>query len=174
MARFADIKQFTREGSWECSFEIDRVWNFIREQEKWDGAVDIDPDFQRPHRWTEAQQIAWVEFFLRGGKTGRVIYFNHPGWRGSYEGVLTLVDGKQRLEAIRRFLADEIRAFGALWSEYEDKPRSVVNNIKINVNTLATRAEVIQWYIEMNAGGTPHSEAEIEHAREILRREVAK
>lgn len=62
MPRFADIKQFTREGSWECDFGINDVWTFIDRQLTYGDTVDLDPDFQRPHRWTEAQQIAWIEF----------------------------------------------------------------------------------------------------------------
>jgi len=40
------------------------------------------------------------------------------------------------------------------------------------MNDLKTRAEVLQWYIEFNAGGTPHTEAEINRVRELLKKET--
>jgi len=30
--------------------------------------LNLDPDFQRAHVWTEDKQIAFVEFCLRGGQ----------------------------------------------------------------------------------------------------------
>lgn len=167
--RFQDIPQFTRSGSWECDFPLDSVWRQIETWQKEDG-LDLNPDFQRGHVWTEAQQIAWLEFFVRGGKTGRILYFNHPGWNRGYQGQSVIVDGKQRLEAIRRFLHNEIPVFGSYYREFTDSLR-ITQTIKINMNDLRTRAEVLQWYIEFNAGGTPHTEDEIERVRELLRKE---
>ena len=46
--------------------------------------------------------------------------------------------------------------------------RSSTATSKLNINTLPTRAAVLQWYLEMNAGGTPHADAEIERVRGLL------
>jgi hypothetical protein len=170
VTRFRDIPRFTRDGSWECDFELDRMLEFIAEDVATLG-LQLDPDFQRAHVWTEAQQIAWLEFFFRGGKTGRVIYLNHPGWQNSYKGEYVCVDGKQRIEAARRFLNNEITVFGSLRKEFSDGMLGTPT-MKINVNTLKTRAEVLQWYIEMNAGGTPHTEIEIKRVKALLAKEA--
>jgi hypothetical protein len=108
---------------------------------------------------------------LRGGKTGRVIYFNHPGWMRDYKGDFVIVDGKQRCEAVRRFLIDEIKVFGSFYSEFTDKVRMANRTMRINVNSLRTRREVIQWYIDMNAGGTPHSRKEIARVQSLMEAE---
>ena len=172
--KFDDIPQFTQPGSWECDYDLSSLVTFIDELVQGKGArqkLDLNPDFQRGHVWNEAQQIAWIEFFLRGGKTGRVIYLNNPGWQRNYEGEFVLVDGKQRLEAARRFLNNEIPAFGSLFKEYTDKMRLVGATMRLNVNTLQTRREVLKWYIDMNAGGTPHSNDEIRKVQELLEKE---
>lgn len=170
--QFSQIPQFTKVGGWECDFCLDDVWTQI---EKWQSPeepspLDIDPDFQRAHVWTEAQQIAWIEFFLRGGKSGRVLYFNHAGWFRDWKGPFVIVDGKQRLEAIRRFIHNEIRVFGSFYREFTDRLR-IIQTVKLNVNDLKTRREVLQWYIEMNAGGTPHTAEEIAKAMSLLEAE---
>lgn len=171
MPRFQDIPEFTPDGSWECDFSLDRMVAWIDEAVASDG-LQLDPDFQRAHVWTESQQIAWLEFFLRRGKTGRVIYLNDPGWqRATYrQGDFVCVDGKQRIQAARRFLNNEIPVFGYLFREYTDKLDQTIT-MRINVNTLQTRAEVLQWYIEMNAGGTPHTYKEIARVRKLLAKE---
>jgi len=167
ITRFEDIPQFTRGGSWECDFDLEGVLGFIQDEQK-DNRLNMDPDFQRGHVWTEDQQSRWIEFFLRGGKTGRVIYFNHPGWQSNYLGDMVIVDGKQRCEAIRRFLGNEIKAFRSYHREYTDTLRRSGHTMRINVNDLKTRAEVLQWYIEFNSGGTPHSDEEIARVGKLL------
>lgn len=168
--RFRDIPQLTEAGQWECDFTPDRLVAFVDENVS-QHRLQLCPDFQRGHVWTEAQQIAFVEFFLRGGKTGRVVYLNDPHWQGRNRSGgysdFVIVDGLQRVTAFRRWLADEFRVFGSLRSEFADSIR-LTNTMKLNINTLPTRAAVLQWYLEMNAGGTPHADAEIERVRGLL------
>ena len=38
----------------------------------------------------------------------------------------------------------------------------------LNVNDLKTKKEVLQWYVQMNAGGTPHSAEEIERVKKLM------
>lgn len=171
ITQFDDIPQFTRQGSWECDFDLDGVLRFIANEQK-DNRLNMDPDFQRGHVWTNEQQVRWIEFFLRGGRTGRVLYFNHPGWGSNYKGEMVIVDGKQRCEAIRRFLGNEIVAFGSYFCEFTDTLRRSGHTMRINVNNLKTRAEVISWYCDMNAGGTPHSDEEIARVKLLLEAEV--
>jgi hypothetical protein len=40
--------------------------------------------------------------------------------------------------------------------------------MKINVNSLLTKADVLRWYIQFNAGGTPHTAEEIEKVKALL------
>ena len=47
-----------------------------------DMGLDINPDFQREHVWSEEQQIKYIEHRLRGGESGRDLLFNCPGWVG--------------------------------------------------------------------------------------------
>ena len=171
--RFRDIPQFTRDGAWECDYDITRVVEQIEDWNKEFG-VNLEPDFQRGHVWSEKQQIAWLEFLLKGGKTSRILYFNNPNW-GKYDGKddMVCVDGLQRFTAIKRFVNNEIKVFGHYFNEYEDSVR-LVSGIKINVNNLQTRKEVLQWYIDFNSGGTIHTTEEIDRVKKLLEEEDLK
>lgn len=180
MPKFKDIKKFTKFGSWECDFTFKYFIEFIDEhiQKGYDNFT-MTPDFQRGNVWTEEQQIAYIEFLIKGGSTAKVIYLNVPDWggvgsRGNYnEGVC--MDGLQRYTAIKRFMNNEIKVFGYYLDEYEDKDTMLWNsNMKINVNNLKSRAEVLQWYIDYNSGGTVHSEEEINRVRKLLEEEESK
>ena len=142
ITRFRDIPKFTRDGSWQADFNFEYLLQFIDESIK-EYNLQLNPDFQRGHIWTEEQQIAWLEFFLRGGRTGRILYFNCPSWqsyikKGEYDDFVC-VDGLQRLTAIRRFMDGEIPVFGSYINEYEDKMSLSMDNIKVNVNNLKTK-----------------------------------
>jgi hypothetical protein len=88
---------------------------------------------------------------------------------------MVLVDGKQRLTAVRRFIADELLVFGGQrLSEFADNAqflRSLGSGLKFHVNHLPTRAAVLTWYLELNTGGTPHAEDEIARVRALLAQE---
>jgi len=174
--KFSDIKQFTE----DAHYRINLPWDYL---EDWlhkdrDGVIpDLNPEFQRAHVWTEAQQIAFVEFMLRGGQGSSEIRFNCVGWMKDFRGPFVLVDGKQRLEAVRRFLANEIRVFdkyhgcggtGFYYKDFEDKPWLGHVDFIVRINSLPDMKSVLKWYLEINSGGIAHTEAELNKVRKML------
>ena len=130
----------------------------------------MNPDFQRGNVWTRKQQIAYIEFLLRGGINGRDIYFNNPTMHGEpVDGYVDFVcvDGLQRITAIRKFINDEIKVFRHKYSEFEGH-LDITNSVRIHINSLKTKADVLTWYIEMNDGGTVHTQNEIERVKKML------
>jgi len=159
-----EIKKFT-----QIHYRVCVPWNHLEDNlvQYAEQGLKLDPDFQRGQ-----QQIAFVEFALKEPQSGLEIFFNHPGWMSSWEGEFVLVDGKQRLEAARRFLKNEIPAFGCLYRDFTGY-KHIPYNIQFyfNIAMLKTRAEVLQWYVDFNAGGTPHTVEEIERVRKMIKKE---
>lgn len=171
ITRFEDIPLFTREGSWQVDYDLPNFVSSIEDLVENYG-LQLNPDFQRGHVWSEEQQIKWLEFLLRGGRTSRVIYLNKPDWNlsvpeGAYNDFVC-VDGLQRTTAIFNFIKGKIPVFGSYFYEYEDKIRFSIGSIKVNINDLKSKKEVLQWYVDMNAGGTPHTCEEIERVRKMI------
>ncbi len=128
--------------------------------------LDLNPDFQRGHVWNEQQQIAYVEFVLRGGLQ-QVIYFNDNQRHSQFKHHYYIVDGLQRLTALHRFVKGEIKALGAYYHEF-DKGYLRSIRIPIATNDLATRKQVIQWYLDLNSGGTIHTKEELDRVHNLL------
>lgn len=174
--RFCDIPKFTSVGS----YQINVSWDYLEHSLKhWNdnkipgSGVELCPDFQRGHVWDEDKQIRYVEYILRGGRSGREIYWNCSSWMREFNTPIQLVDGLQRVTAVRKFMNNEIKAFGIYCNEFEDKLGFDYDFI-FNVNNLKTRAEVLQWYIELNEGGVVHTKEEIARVKALLKEEQMK
>lgn len=174
ITRFRDIPQFTQ----SASYGVDVSWDYLEKHlEHWKSegrvaGVDLDPDFQRDHVWTKEQQTAYVEFVLRGGHSSRELLFNCKGWMRTFEGPFVLVDGKQRMTAARAFMKNEVPVFGGMvFGDFTDQLSVGGPSFRMSVNNLKTRAEVLQWYLELNTGGTIHTSDEIEKVRVMLAQE---
>jgi len=172
--KFKNIKKLTKRAAYHVNSDL---WyleeNIKRFKEEYN--LDIDPDFQRAHVWSEEKQIAFVEYLLKGGQMSNRLLFNYPDWMGRMESLndtMVLVDGKQRLEAMLKFKRDELPVFGHTFSKWEDA-RVACRNVMIDIyiNDLNTREEVLQWYIDLNAGGVVHTEEEINKVEEMLKQE---
>lgn len=163
-----DIPQRTREGSYGTDVEWEDVADSVARYERDYGLV-LCPDFQRGHVWTMEQRIAYVESKLSGGVPVDIIRFNHAGWMKSFKGEFVCVDGLQRLTTALMFLRDEVPVFGG-------HVRSQIGNGRIpgritfrfQINDLPTRAAVLNWYLELNGGGTPHSPEELARVKGLL------
>jgi len=74
--KFTDIPKFTRVPCYHTDIGIDYLPIYIKDLKENYG-LNMNPDFQRGHVWSKEQQIAYVEYLLKGGASGRDIYFNH-------------------------------------------------------------------------------------------------
>lgn len=169
--KFSDIPQMlTNRANYHVDVALkyfdSTIQSYIDEQ-----GLILNPDFQRGHVWTEEQQIAYMEYILRGGSSGKDLYFNKPSWscaaQTDYDDFVC-VDGLQRITAIRKFMTNKLKVFGLFLNEYEDEPRQITTRISIHINDLQYKRDVLQWYIEMNEGGTPHTKEEIQKVKDML------
>jgi len=170
MARLRDIEPYTPWGSYAVDVSW---WSIDHWLEAWNeaGGADLDPPFQRGHVWTMEQRSRFIEHCLRRGKSGYDILWNCQDWQhgSSIERhPMVLVDGKQRLTSVRMFINDEVTAFGRHLSEYDGGHDPMEPRFRMHVNDLATEAEVLQWYLDINAGGVVHTDDELDKVRRML------
>lgn len=171
--QFRDIPQFTQWGGYAVTVN----WDYLEKQlaSMAEGEpLEMDPDFQRGHVWDNSKRIRYVEYVLRGGRSARDILWNAANWEVHQvpetdpAAKIVLVDGKQRLEAVRMFLRDEIPAFDTSFSAFEDRMRVTGPTFTFHVNQLRTRRDILQWYIDLNSGGVVHTDDEIDRVKALL------
>lgn len=166
--RVDEIKMLTSEnGLYRCDFRFKALDQAIEDYVDNYGLV-MDSDFQRGHVWTKEQQTAYMEFLIRGGRPSH-IKFNDPSINGGTSDFFVVVDGLQRLTAMLEYLKGNVKVFGHYPNEIEGIEK-LTNRIHIPfmINSLKTKKEVLRWYLELNTGGTPHTEDEINKVKGML------
>ena len=173
-----EIPTFTKESNYKVDIPLEYLKQTLERYSEDD--LDLEPDFQRGHVWTKQQQIAFMEYVLKEGKVNP-IYFNHPNWMNFNEikkAEFVIVDGKQRLKAAVDFLDEKFRIFknldkegkGFLYSEITRIPSTI--SFRFEINTLKTKKEVLQWYLDLNTGGTQHKKSELDKVKILLEKDV--
>lgn len=171
--KFRDIQQFPS-AHYEVNVPLHHVARMVDDHVR-DYGLNLDPDFQRGHVWAMEQRIAFMEYMLRGGEGGKVLAFNHANWNGvpKLGDAYDILDGKQRLTSALMFLRNEVPVFGGhVYRDFTDRP-DLGGGFRWRVFALPTRADVLRYYLAMNAGGTPHSPKEIERVRRLLAAEAS-
>jgi hypothetical protein len=155
---------------------------WLKDQEetatKMGGTFDLCPEFQRGHVWTLEQQQRYIENLLRG-IAPRELRFNSPVYDGRsraggdmhpYDFVC--IDGLQRLTAVRDFLAGNFTVFDALFAddlrETPFDPFRMTMYLTITIHSLNKRAELLRMYLDINNGGSAHTQAELDRVRSLL------
>lgn len=170
--KFSDIQQMTRGiYSVNISWKYLRGWFDYNNEGEW--FINLDPPYQRGYVWNMSQKISYIEYILRGGTSGRDIYWNCPGWQkvDCSNKEIQIVDGKQRIEAVFGFLDSKIRAFGYLYKDFEDQLVSACGpDFIFHVNDFQSQIDVVEWYLGMNTGGSIHTEKDLKSAYEYMRK----
>lgn len=171
--KYADIPKLTKSPSYHIDLDLRDLKHWIKsQQDDFGDKMKLDPDFQRAHVWDETKQQRYIEYILRGGQSALDFHFNCADYRlGSLRYDLVLVDGKQRLNAIFKYINNELTVFDGHYAKDFDRLRMADVQISIYINDLKTRKEVLQWYIDMNSGGVAHTDEEIQKVKDLLAKE---
>lgn len=171
-----DIPRFTSWGDYFIHVEWGYLSTILSSYK--DDNLQLEPDFQRGHVWSIEQQISYIEFCLKGGRTGKDILFNNPNWthqRNEDYKDFVLVDGLQRITAVTKFMDNQLPIFG---NNYLKDFNGSIGDIKrqilrgqifiFHINDLQSKKEVLQWYIDLNSGGVVHSQEELDRVRKLI------
>lgn len=140
--------------------------------------LNLDPDYQRGRVWAEEQKKKFIGFLLEGGRLDPFLIRRHEDYRIPDE----IIDGKQRITSIIEFFENKVAAqiidgtefFLSDFSEEEQAvfKRSTNYSVELWYFTLS-RKKVLELYLKINRGGTPHSEEEIQRVYSLYYEELS-
>ncbi|MYM92553.1 DUF262 domain-containing protein [Duganella vulcania] len=169
-----------------ATYEVDYDWSYFQQAldayAKDYGGLDLNPDFQRGHVWTLQQKVHFIENVLRGvvSSSGSLVQFNCPNWdeydyAGDLPRGMQCIDGLQRITAVLEFIKGEVRPFGLTVADLAGSAFAIKSRFRfrVAVHNFTRRADLLQHYLDLNAGGTPHSMDEIERVMHMRDEAVA-
>ena len=164
--------------SWR--YLVDRLDGIAPKRPPW----DLNPDYQRGPVWTLNQQERFIGHVLGGGETPLIYVQRYENPKHAPKGTNYLdlssevIDGQQRLRAVRAFVTGEINGqayhHGA-WHSYPYQDLSVVERRATRLSSRFVfvdlpRTDRLRFYLRLN-GGVAHTEAELDRVRVMLARE---
>ena len=93
------------------------------------------------------------------------------------ENKMICVDGLQRLTAMQRFCNKKIRIYDnqLCFDDFisdADVKRRILHNRRVRIRLTFTKIlklnELMQYYVDLNSGGTVHSQSEIERVKQLI------
>lgn len=94
----ADAKSFKQLMLWGTDWTVETILNQLKK-----GNIDLNPRYQRRNAWDTDKKSKLIESLIIGLPVPEIILADSKDKKGSY----VVIDGKQRLLAIRQFCADE-------------------------------------------------------------------
>ena len=130
--------------------------------------VDLNPPYQRWYVWNEEQKIAYIEYILRGGISGRTIIVNLPN--GDYSKGMECIDGQQRIKTVLSFIKGDFKVFNNTIG-FSDLSLSVLNDLFFleNQYRFTDKKDIVNVYIWLNTGGSIHTKEDIKIAEDYLK-----
>ena len=167
--RLKKVQRLTPDCTYRVDYGLLHIPRFIEQY-----GVDLDPDYQRHYCWTKTQKKLFVGAAIQNHNAIPIFWFNF-GPKGSSEARSEVVDGKQRLNAILEWLDNKFPAVcpcgESFWArdidEYGERNLGMYTTLRMHFVKLS-RPDVLNFYINLNSGGTVHSKMEIERVRALL------
>lgn len=161
-------------------FRRERIVTDYRQQNLWAllsttyhrGLLD-SPVYQRDYVWTLADKQRLVGSLFDRNDIGKFVFLEHP--HPEYR--LEIVDGKQRLGAIRDFCEGRFEYQGYTWYQLSQKDRwaflDPTMQVAILDATRVTQADVLWMFLSLNEGGVPQTPEHVRKVREMYEKALA-
>jgi len=162
---------------WSADYRWDNVERALVGLGEDYGSLELCPDFQRGHVWLPSQQAHFVENCLRGivPSSGLLLQFNSPNFSDlanvetDLPPGLQCVDGLQRYTALLGFVKGEVKPFGLSADQLKGTQFAANRfHVKVAIHGFTKRSDLLNHYLSINSGGTPHSAEELDRVRALL------
>lgn len=130
------------------------------------GTID-SPDYQRDYVWTLTDKQRLIKSIFNRADIGKflLLEYPHPEYR------LEIVDGKQRLGAIREFVEGRFEFEGLTWFQLSPADRQAFGDDLVQVGKLQAKytkkSDVLWLFLQINRAGVPQTEEHIAKAQAL-------
>lgn len=146
-----------------CNSSIESLIHYI-----YHAGIDFDVDYQRDYVWDVSDKIALIDSIFKNIDIGKFLLAQR---NLSTNGKLyEVIDGKQRLTAIKEFYEDRFQYNGVYFTELNPVDKNAFYNHPVTYGYLEnpTREAILDTFIKMNTKGRVMDNKDIDKAKELL------
>ena len=125
------------------------------------------PDYQRDYVWTLEDKQRLIRSIFNRMDIGKFVFVEHP----YPEHRLEVVDGKQRLSAIRDFMEGKFAYEGKTWFQLSCADKNDFVDLMVQVCQMdsekVSKADILWVFLSINTGGVPQTEEHVAKAKHL-------
>jgi len=129
--------------------------------------LDLSPDYQRGDEWNIEDQQAFIKSIFKGYEIGRVVIREIH----TLDCIGEVVDGKQRITAIRDFIEGKFSIQGFYYEDLDEDDNRMFMDSKLSLGFIREDVpykDILGIFIEINSRGRVVSKEHIEKVRSQL------
>mgnify|MGYP006304454475 CR=1 FL=1 len=129
--------------------------------------IDFDVEYQREHVWTIKDKVSLIDSIFNNIDIGKIVLVQRDYSADVFYEVL---DGKQRITAIRDFYEDRFKYNGYYYSELSRTDKHKFGNHAIALGYLENpdKHAIFESFIKLNTCGKPMAKKHIDHVQKLL------
>lgn len=166
-ARNLEVEKYTDDKYYPLSYQQRDIYGLLVMLYSEYG-FDFDPDYQRDHVWELEDKVDLIDSILAKRDIGKFV-INHRPWHDT-EPLNEVIDGKQRLSAIKEFYEDGFRYKGKLFSELHPRDRATFEGkaVAVAITNELNRTEILKIFLAVNTTGRPQCLDHLENVKKLL------
>lgn len=146
-----------------CNSDINSLIHYI-----YHAGIDFDVDYQRDYVWDIGDKIALIDSIFKNIDIGKILLVQRD--LNTIGKLYEVIDGKQRLTAIKEFYEDRFQYKGYYYSELNGIDRNTITNHPITYGYLEnpTKETILDCFIMMNTKGRVMKNRDIQKVKDLL------
>lgn len=116
--------------------------------------VDMNPYYQREFVWSEKDEELLIDSIFEGIEIGKFVFIDVLDDKNN-EYDYEILDGKQRINTIRRFYEDRFTYKGKKFSELSNRDKNHFLDLPVSVGEVSnfTEEQKLRYFLRLNRGG---------------------
>ena len=129
--------------------------------------VNFDPEYQRDLVWDLADKVSLIDSIFNNIEIGKFAFIKRDY---SYDIFYEILDGKQRLTALREFYEDRFEYKGCTYSEMSPDDRHHFRNTGVTIGDIAEpkdRKDIYRYFVKLNTAGKPIDQSHLDKIKKL-------
>lgn len=140
--------------------------------------VDMNPEYQRELVWELEDKQKLIHSIFNNIDIGKFVFIkrDYDSRKNATPHLMEILDGKQRLTAIKDFWEDRFQYNGFYYSQLHPRDQSHFDSFLISMAEVSnpTKEQIYRYFLRLNTSGKPIAQSHLDKVAGLLHGEIQK